>query len=129
MGFTDSVARLVATFIAVLQTRAELATIEIEEEALRYFTYLMMALAAMFFAGVAILLAILLIVALFWDEHRVGVLLTLIALFLIASGAIGLKLRDRYRRKPSLLGHTLVELSRDVEALKAPARTPTRVTP
>ena len=125
MGFTDSVARLVATFIAVLQTRAELATVEIEEEALRYFTYLMMALAAMFFAGVAILLAILLIVALYWDEHRVGVLLTLIALFAIASAAVGLKLRDRYRRKPSLLGHTLVELSRDVEALK----TPTRVMP
>jgi uncharacterized membrane protein YqjE len=124
MGFTDSVARLVATFIAVLQTRAELATVEIEEEALRYFVYLMMALAAMFFAGVAILLVILLIVALFWDEHRVGVLLTLIALFAIASAAIGIKLRDRYRRKPSLLGHTLVELSRDVEALK----TPTRVT-
>jgi uncharacterized membrane protein YqjE len=124
MGFTDSVARLVATFIAVLQTRAELATVEIEEEALRYFVYLMMALAAMFFAGVAILLVILLIVALFWDEHRIGVLLTLIALFAIASAAIGVKLRDRYRRKPSLLGHTLVELSRDVEALK----TPTRVT-
>jgi uncharacterized membrane protein YqjE len=124
MGFTDSVARLVATFIAVLQTRAELATVEIEEEALRYFVYLMMALAAMFFAGVAILLVILLIVALFWDEHRIGVLLMLIALFAIASAAIGVKLRDRYRRKPSLLGHTLVELSRDVEALK----TPTRVT-
>lgn len=125
MGFTDSVARLLATFIAVIQTRAELATVEIEEEALRYFTYLMMALAAMFFAGVAILLAILLIVAIYWDEHRIGVLLTLIALFVVASAAIGIKLRDRYRRKPSLLGHTLVELSRDVEALK----TPTRVTP
>jgi uncharacterized membrane protein YqjE len=122
MGFTDSVARLVATFIAVLQTRAELATVEIEEEALRYFIYLMMALAAMFFAGVAILLAILLIVAIYWDEHRVGVLLTLIALFLIASFAIGMRLRDRYRRKPSLLGHTLGELSRDVEALKVPTR-------
>jgi uncharacterized membrane protein YqjE len=125
MGFTDSVARLVATFIAVLQTRAELATVEIEEEALRYFVYLMMALAAMFFAGVAILLVILLVVALYWDEHRIGVLLTLIALFAIASAAVGVKLRDRYRRKPSLLGHTLVELSRDVEALKPP----TRVTP
>jgi uncharacterized membrane protein YqjE len=122
MGFTDSVARLVATFIAVLQTRAELATVEIEEEALRYFVYLMMALAAMFFAGVAILLVILLIVAIYWDEHRIGVLLTLIALFAIASAAVGIKLRDRYRRKPNLLGHTLVELSRDVEALKTPAR-------
>ncbi|HYD79622.1 MAG TPA: phage holin family protein [Paucimonas sp.] len=121
MGFTDSVARLVATFIAVVQTRAELATIEIEEEALRYFTYLMMGLAAMFFAGVTVLLAILLVVALFWDEHRIGVLLTLIVLFGIAAAAVGLKLRERYRRKPSLLGNTLVELSRDVEALKAPS--------
>jgi len=122
MGFTDSVARLAATFVAVLQTRAELATIEIEEEALRYFVYLMMALAAMFFAAIAILLAILLVVALYWEEHRVGALSTLIGLFAIASVAIGMKLRDRYRRKPNLLGHTLVELSRDVEALKPQAR-------
>lgn len=119
MGFTDSVARLAATFISVIQTRAELVAVEVEEEALRYFTYLLMALAAMFFLGVATLLVIFLVVAIFWDTHRIGVLLTLIALFVIAAVALGMKLRERYRQKPSLLGHTLVELSRDVETLKA----------
>lgn len=118
MGFTDSVSRLIATIVGVLQTRAELAAVEVEEEALRYFTYLLMALAAMFLAGIALLLAILLIVALFWDDHRIGVLLTLITLFVLGAGWIAMSLRERYRKKPSLLGHTLVELQRDVEALK-----------
>lgn len=118
MGITDSLSRLTSTFVAVIQTRAQLAAVEVEEEALRYFTYLLMALAAMFFLGVATLLIIFLVVALFWDTHRVPVLLTLIALFIIGAGVLGVQLRNRYRQKPSLLGHTMVELSRDIEALK-----------
>jgi len=122
MGFADSVSRLISTFVAVLQTRAELAAVEVEEEALRYFTYLMMALAAMFFAGIALLLVIFLVVAIFWDTHRIAVLLTLIVLFGLGAGVLGMKLRDRYRQKPSLLGHTLKELSRDVEAIRGPSK-------
>jgi len=119
MGITDSVSRFAGTLISIVQTRAELVAVEVEEEALRYFTYLLMALAAMFFLGVATLLVVFLVVAIFWDTHRIAVLLTLIALFGIAAAFLGFKLRERYRQKPSLLGHTLVELSRDVESLKA----------
>lgn len=118
MGISDSISRLTSTFVAVIQTRAQLAAVEVEEEALRYFTYLLMALAAMFCLGVATLLIIFLVVALFWDTHRIAVLLTLIVLFAGGAAFIGIQLRNRYKQKPSLLGHTMVELSRDIEALK-----------
>lgn len=118
MGIADSLARLGTSFIAILQTRAALAAVEVEEEALRYFSWLLLALAAMFFFGLAILLVILLVVAIFWDAHRIGVLLTLIVLFGIAGVALVFKMLNGYRHKPRLLGHTLVELSKDIETLK-----------
>lgn len=111
-------ARLGANFLSLLHTRAELATVELEEEALRYFSYLMMALSAMFFAGLALLLIVFLLVVLYWDDHRIGVLLTLIVLFAGCGIYIVAEIRQRYRHKPHLLGYTLLELARDAEALK-----------
>jgi uncharacterized membrane protein YqjE len=118
MPIAASLARLSANLIALLHTRAELATVEVEEEALRYFSYLMLTLAATFFLALAVLLAVLLMVALFWDAHRVAALLGLIVLFGGGGIYLGMTVRQRYRHKPHLLGHTLAELNRDIEALR-----------
>jgi uncharacterized membrane protein YqjE len=118
MAIIESITRMGATFVAILHTRAELMAIEVEEEAVRYFTYLLMALAAMFCTVIAVLLVILLIVAVYWDTHRIGVLLTLIGLFVLAAIILGLRIRASYRHKPRLLAHSLNELSKDISALK-----------
>jgi len=121
MAILDSAARLLATFLAVVQTRIELLTVELEEEVLRYFVYLLLALAAMACLGIAVLLAILLIVVIYWDTHRIPVLVALIAFFALAAIAITLGVRNNYRRKSRLLAHTLAEMAKDVETLKSPA--------
>lgn len=120
MAIAESLARLLATIIANIQTRVELIAVEVEEEALRYFSYLLYSLAAMFCFGVAILLTILLVVAIYWDTHRIEVLLTLMALFGVAGAWMVWAMRDSYRHKPKLLVHTVSELSRDIETLKSP---------
>ncbi|WP_136418848.1 phage holin family protein [Herbaspirillum sp. ST 5-3] len=120
MVIAESVARLAATLLAVVQTRVELAATEVEEESLRYFSYLLMSLAAMFCLGIAVVLAVFLAVILYWDTHRIGILLTLIALFGLAGAMIGLRVQRQFRVKPKLLGHTMTELSRDTEALQPP---------
>lgn len=117
MAIAQSFRRVVTTLIDVLHTRAELAVTELEEETLRYFVYLMLALTAMFCGGVAILLAILLVVAMYWDTHRIGVLVSLILFFLIVAAGIAFTIRSRYRQKPRLLEHTLSEISTDVRTL------------
>ena len=117
MAIAQSFRRVVTTLIDVLHTRAELAVTELEEETVRYFVYLMLALTAMFCLGVAILLVILLIVAVYWDTHRIGVLVSLILFFLIAAAGISFTIRNRYRHKPRLLEHTLSEISTDVRTL------------
>ena len=71
MSISASINRIVSTFVAILQTRLELVTVELEEELIRFATYFVYTLIALFCAGVAISLGILLIIAVFWDEHRV----------------------------------------------------------
>lgn len=117
MAIVDSLSRLAGTFIAILQTRLELATVEVEEEALRFFSYLVFVLAAMFCMGMAILLGVLLLVVIYWDTERVPVMVSLMALFALLSGAITMGIRRHYRMKPKMLAHTLQELSRDSEQL------------
>ena len=94
MAIVESISRLAANFLALLQTRLELVSVELEEESLRLFTYLICTLAAMFCLGIAILLGILLIVVIYWDTHRIGVLVSLIAAFAVASVLLGLWVRD-----------------------------------
>ncbi|TFW09818.1 hypothetical protein E4K72_04150 [Oxalobacteraceae bacterium OM1] len=121
MLIAQSAARFAGTLLAMVQTRMQLAAAEVEEESLRYFSYLLSALAALFCLGIAIVLAVILVVVLYWDTHRVGVLSTLMILFGLASGWIALRLRTRFAAKPPLLYHTLTELSRDGELLQPPA--------
>lgn len=122
MAIVESVSRLAGTFIAILQTRLELIAIEVEEESLRFFSYFFFALAAMFCIGMALLLGVLLIVVIYWDSHRVPVLVSLMAFFVLSSALIMLGVRKHYRMKPRMLSHTLTELSRDIERLKPEQR-------
>lgn len=117
MAIVESVSRLAGTLIGLLQTRLELATVELEEETLRFFSYLLFALAAMFCIGMAILLGALLIVAVFWDTYRIAVLALLLAAFGVTGILIGLGIRNNYRNKPKMLSHTLSELGKDIERL------------
>lgn len=118
MALADSLARLAGTLLGTLHTRLELVSVEIEEEMARYSSYLLWIVVALFCAGVAILLAILLVVVLFWDSHREAVLLTLIATFAGIALYIGWWLREAMRNKPRLLGYTLEELRRDTSGLR-----------
>lgn len=119
MAIIDSVTRLAATFIATLQTRLELLAIELEEESLRYFFYLLLSLTAMCCLGIAVLLVILLIIVVYWDTHRIPVLLALIGFFTLAALLIVVGIRRSYRNKSRLLAHTLAEMAKDVESLKS----------
>lgn len=120
MLIAESVTRLAATLVAIVHNRVQLVATEIEEESLRYFSYLLLSLAAMFCVGVAIVLGVLLVVVLYWDTHRTGVLLTLTVLFGGAGAALGWWVRNQYRLRPVLLAHTMAELSRDQELLRPP---------
>jgi uncharacterized membrane protein YqjE len=118
VAIVESVSRLAGTFIAILQTRLELIGVEVEEESLRFFSYFLLALAAMMCFGMAVLLSVLLVIVIYWDTQRLAVLISLMVLFTLSGATIMFGVRRNYRMKPRMLSHTLKELSRDIEWLK-----------
>lgn len=113
----NNLKRMAGTLLAMAQTRTELLAVEIEEELQRLFGYLMLSLVALFCFAVTVLLAVVLIIILFWDTHRVAAVLCLMGFFAIAAIALGLRVRNAYRQKPRFLSATMQELSKDVETL------------
>ena len=115
MPFVDSLKRMAATLVAILQNRAELLAVEVEEEILRFFSYLILSLVALICFGVACLLAIMLVVVAFWDSYRIASIAVLMGLFGLAAVWIGLRVRNALRTKPRFLSVTLGELAKDVD--------------
>lgn len=110
--------RMVGTLLTMLQTRAELLAVEVEEEVQRLFGYLILSLVALFCFGIAVLLAIVLVIILFWDTHRVAVVAGLMGFFGVVAVAVGWRVCNSFHNKPRFLAATLDEMSKDIEALK-----------
>ena len=128
MAITDSIARLGASLIETLHTRLELASVEIEEEFGRYASYLLLALLGLFFGIITILLMVLLVLVMFWDQHRELALVCLIVLFSCACLGIFAYLKTAIKNKPRLLAASLGELQSDIDALRQASATSTTST-
>ncbi len=103
------------SFLAIVQTRLELLSTEIEEEWLRLAGFALLALAALFCVGVAIVLAVVFIVAAFWDSYRLSAIIALGAVFALIAVVLWRVLVMRYAAKPPLFAASLKELRKDRE--------------
>jgi uncharacterized membrane protein YqjE len=119
MAIVDTVTRLGATLVAMVQTRLELAAVEMEEQSQRFQRNLLLSLLAMFLFGIALVLVALFVVILFWDSYRIAAVLGMAALFALAALALGLKVRAGVAGRPRLLAATLAELQKDIEFVKS----------
>jgi uncharacterized membrane protein YqjE len=117
-GLFKSLANLVATVIAIAQTRVELLTTELQEEIHRAAEILVWTLVALLAAAMGLFLTALVIIFVFWDTHRVlASVIVASSFFAIALTALAM-LRARVRNRPRLLEGTLAELAKDREQLK-----------
>ncbi|MGZ3183545.1 MAG: phage holin family protein [Telluria sp.] len=119
MALLESAGRFGATLVAMVQTRLELAVVEVEEESQRFLRYLIMALFALFLAGIAVIMVALFVVLLFWDSYRLQAVLAMAALFLAGAGVLAGRVKREMQSKPPLLGSTLAELRKDIDCVKA----------
>lgn len=116
-GLFGSARGVLGALVEIGQTRLQLASTELEEERLRVAELLLFATAALFFLGLGIVLATLLLVLLFWDGPRVLVLGGAAALCLALGAGLATAWRRKARGKPPLLAATLAELQCDRDAL------------
>lgn len=111
-----------AVLLAILYTRLDLVTAELEEEATRAVHLLVVSIAALLSIGMAVFFLMFLFVVTFW-ENRVLVLGIVCGICILASVGLILAARQMVKTRPKFLSHTLAELRRDVEGLKLKAKT------
>lgn len=119
-GLFESLKRLASTLLAIVQTRFELLSNDIEEARLRVSQMLVYACVTLFCLGLSVMLLTVFIVVLFWDTYRLQVLAGMSAFFFAAGVLVLNALRRLALEKPRLFAATLAELSKDRERLASP---------
>ncbi len=113
-----TVRRMLATFVSVAHTRAELLTTELQEEVHHAASTLLWSLVALFFASLSVLMIAVTVLIVFWDTQRVLVAVLISVTFVALAAGAAFYARARVRSKPRFLSATLDELKRDREMLE-----------
>ena len=119
-GLFESAKLLVGSLVAHLHTRLALFSTEFAEEKLRLTTLLYSALMTIFLFFMTLILALLFVIAAYWDTpyrlHAIGVLALV---FLVSAGIAGSKVRAQLQSRPRLFEVSLAELYKDRQQLES----------
>lgn len=116
----SSLRSVVRTLLSFVETRARIAVNELEEQLLRGIEIAIWAVAAVLFFVIALLLAALFIVLLFWDSNRLLAAGLLAGLFIGIGGFSALMVRSCLAARPKFLAATLAELEKDRQRMQKP---------
>jgi uncharacterized membrane protein YqjE len=120
-GIVDSLSATAATVVAIVHTRLDLLSTDLEEEREHFVSLTLFALGAFFCLGVGVVLMASLLVFAVWDSHRLLALGALAATFLTAGAAAIAVALKKVKAKPRLFAASLAELRKDRQLL-APTR-------
>lgn len=117
-GLFHSLKRLLASLIGIARTRAELLSLEVEEEIERLAKLALCAVLSLFFLGVAVVLIAILIVVAFWENDKL-LALSLLAFFFsvigLYSGALFLR---KAQSRSRLFSQSIAEFTKDLSELE-----------
>lgn len=119
-GVLSSLRRLAASVAAILHSRIELATLEIEREKTRAVRLLLLGVAALFFLALGAITATIFVIVLFWDSQRLVVIGFLAVLYLSVGGGVIAFLRREAAEAKRPFSATLEELRKDRDRLTRP---------
>lgn len=117
-GYLSSLKSLGDGFLASVQDRLALFTVELQEEKFRLVQTFIWISAAVFTGVMAITFASLTLVYLFWESARLAVLCGLALFYAAALVAIVVAFRRYLARQPSPFAATLHELEEDRECIR-----------
>jgi len=120
-GLVDSLTATAATMVAIVHTRLDLLSTDLEEEREHFVALTLFALGAFFCLGVGVVLMASLLVFAVWDSHRLLALGALAVTFLTAGGFAIMVALKKIKAKPRLFSASLAELRKDRQLL-APTR-------
>lgn len=118
-GVVDTVRSFLASWVAVVKTRVEIISLEIEEQREWLEQLMLMAVAAGFLVSLGLVMLTIFIVVLFWEtDARLWVLGGFVLLYLGAGLGLFLALRAKIKSKPKLFSSTAAELGKDYASLQ-----------
>lgn len=117
-GLLASAKIFLATLLDVASTRLDLLVTELEEEKLRFEGMLAWGALTLLFGALALVFLSLLVVAAFWDTHRVAALVCVTVAYLALAVTCGRQLRLQHSRKSRLFSASLDELRKDQEGMQ-----------
>ena len=112
-GLLTSLKNLTVTLIAIIHTRLELLSTDLEEGRERFISLLAIAFVSLFSLCFGAVLLTILVVVVFWDTHRLLVLGSLTGLFLIVGTVLGGIVVRRLKSMPRMFEASLAELIKD----------------
>ncbi|HUP96100.1 MAG TPA: phage holin family protein [Burkholderiales bacterium] len=117
-GLGAALRRLGATFFALLHTRIELLTTELQRERVRITRLLLLLIVALFFLTLGAITLTVFVIALFWDTHHRLLAIGLLTLLYLGV-AVGLALfaKREAARSMSPFSASLAQLKKDREQL------------
>jgi len=118
-GLMQSVRACLALWVALLKTRIEIISTELEEAKLHFEEMVLLAVVSIFCLSFGLLLLTLFVVVLFWETYRWQVLGGFALLYLVAGFGAALALRKKIKSKPKLFAITVEELGKDYAHLTA----------
>lgn len=118
MSITAAVRQFGANLLDLARTRLELAAVELQEGAHRLLGYLVWAAVAAVLGLFALALAVLFVLVLFWDTHRLAAVGGMAVLFALGCAIAAMRVRAGLAKRPPVLPATLAELRKDAAALK-----------
>ncbi|MBC7945832.1 MAG: phage holin family protein [Burkholderiales bacterium] len=112
-GLVHSLKNLGKTGVAILYTRLQLVSNEIQEEKGRLIELMVYAVVGVFCASFGVLLLTFFIVVAFWDTNRLAVLAVMTLLYLSLAAAAIIAFRNKLKAHAAVFAATLTELKKD----------------
>jgi len=116
-GLLVSLKQMVATLLALGETRLQLFSTELEEELARISSLLLLACVGLFFLGLGVIFAAFFIVIIYWDSNRLLAVGLLAAFFIIAAALTAAALGKQLRARPPFFAASIDELRKDHQHL------------
>ena len=116
-GLRTAAAQFADTLLGLGRTRLELAAVEFEEARARAAERLVLSLVAGLCFALAVLVASMLVVVLFWDTHRIAALCAVTIVYALLGLVALWRLAVQRKSETPAFAATLAELERDREWL------------
>lgn len=118
-GLLTSLKKLTSTLIALIYTRLDLLSTDMEEGRERLISLIVTVFLSLFCLCFGIVLLAILMLVLFWDTHRLLVLGTITGTFLAIGTILCINAVSALKNMPRMFAASLAELSKDQQHLDA----------